>query len=194
MRADSIVHLHELLAQDHRQIFTTIQKFQDIEGAISSREDIIVMTDEAHRTQYDRMAQNMRKALPNASFIGFTGTPLLAKGEEKTRETFGDYVSVYNFGQSVADGATVPLFYENRVPKLENVNSDLEKDMNKVMEFYDLNDEEEEKLEAEFSTFYHLVTREDRLNAIARDIVEHFVGRGYDGKAMVVSVDKKKQP
>ncbi len=191
VRADSIVHLHELLAQDHRQIFTTIQKFQDIEGAISSREDIIVMTDEAHRTQYDRMAQNMRKALPNASFIGFTGTPLLAKGEEKTRETFGDYVSVYNFGQSVADGATVPLFYENRVPKLENVNSDLEKDMNKVMEFYDLNDEEEEKLEAEFSTFYHLVTREDRLNAIARDIVEHFVGRGYDGKAMVVSVDKK---
>lgn len=191
VRADSIVHLHELLAQDHRQIFTTIQKFQDIEGAISSRDDIIVMTDEAHRTQYDGMAQNMRKALPNASFMGFTGTPLLANGEEKTRETFGEYVSVYNFGQSVADGATVPLFYENRVPRLENVNDDLEKDLNKVMEFYDLNDEEEEKLEQEFSTFYHLVTREDRLNAIARDIVEHFVGRGYDGKAMVVSVDKK---
>lgn len=190
-RADSIVHLHELLAQDHRQIFTTIQKFQDIDGAISTRDDIIVMTDEAHRTQYDRMAQNMRKALPNAAFIGFTGTPLLAGGEEKTRETFGEYVSIYNFGQSVADGATVPLFYENRVPRLENVNADLEKDMNKVMDFYDLNDEEEEKLEQEFSTFYQLVTREDRLNVIARDIVDHFVGRGYDGKAMVVSVDKK---
>jgi len=190
-KADSIIHLHELLAQDHRQIFTTIQKFQDIDGAISSRDDIIVMTDEAHRTQYDRMAQNMRKALPNASFIGFTGTPLLAGGEEKTRETFGDYVSIYNFGQSVADGATVRLFHENRVPRLENVNENLERDLNKVMEFYDLNDEEEEKLEQEFSTFYHLITREDRLNAIARDIVEHFVGRGYDGKAMVVSIDKK---
>ncbi len=191
VRAESIVHLHELLAQDHRQIFTTIQKFQDIDGAISTRDDIIVMTDEAHRTQYDSMAQNMRKALPTASFIGFTGTPLLANGEEKTRETFGEYVSVYNFGQSVEDGATVPLFYENRVPRLENVNDALESDLNKVMEFYDMNDEEEERLEQEFSTFYHLVTREDRLNAIARDIVEHFVGRGYDGKAMVVSVDKK---
>jgi type I restriction enzyme R subunit len=191
VHASSIASLHELLAQDHRQVFTTIQKFQDIDGAISERSDIIVMTDEAHRTQYDRMAQNMRKALPRASFIGFTGTPLLAEGEEKTRETFGDYVSVYNFGQSVEDKATVPLYYENRVPKLENVNENLEKDLQAVMEFYELNDEQEEKLEQEFSTFYQLITREDRLNAIARDIVSHFVGRGYNGKAMVVSIDKK---
>ena len=191
VHAGSIAGLHELLAQDHRQVFTTIQKFQEIDGPISERSDIIVMTDEAHRTQYDRMAQNMRKALPNASFIGFTGTPLLAEGEEKTRETFGDYVSIYNFGQSVADKATVPLFYENRVPKLENVNENLEKELGKVMDFYELNDEQEEKLEQEFSTFYHLITREDRLNAIARDVVSHFVGRGYNGKAMVVSIDKK---
>lgn len=191
VHAESIVHLHDLLSEDHRQIFTTIQKFQNIDGPISSRDDIIVMTDEAHRTQYDRMAQNMRKALPNASFIGFTGTPLMTSGEEKTRDTFGDYVSVYNFGQSVNDGATVPLYYENRVPKLENVNENLEADLGKVMDFYDMNDEEEEKIEQEFSTFYHLITREDRLNAIARDIVEHFVGRGYNGKAMVVSIDKK---
>lgn len=191
VHAESIVHLHDLLSEDHRQIFTTIQKFQNINGAISKRDDIIVMTDEAHRTQYDRMAQNMRKALPNASFIGFTGTPLMAEGEEKTQETFGKYVSVYNFGQSVADGATVPLYYENHVPKLENVNERLEEDLGKVMDFYELNDEEEEKLEHEFSTFYQLVTREDRLNAIARDIVKHFVGRGYNGKAMVVSIDKK---
>jgi type I restriction enzyme R subunit len=133
---------------------------------------------------------NMRRALPNASFIGFTGTPLMV-GEEKTRETFGPDVSVYNFGDSVRDGATVPLYYENRVPRLSNVNEQLEQEIGKVMDFYDLNDEEEEKLESEFSTFYHLVTREDRLNAVARDIVEHFAGRGYDGKAMVVSVDKK---
>lgn len=191
VHAESIVHLHDLLSEDHRQIFTTIHKFQNIDGPISSRGDIIVMTDEAHRTQYDRMAQNMRKALPNASFIGFTGTPLMSSGEEKTRDTFGDYVSVYNFGQSVNDGATVSLYYENRVPKLENVNENLEADLGKVMDFYDLNAEEEEKIEHEFSTFYHLITREDRLNAIARDIVEHFVGRGYDGKAMVVSIDKK---
>lgn len=191
VHAESIVHLKELLRADHRQIFTTIQKFQDISGAISERDDIIVMTDEAHRTQYDLMAQNMRRALPKTSFIGFTGTPLMAKGEEKTRETFGDYVSQYNFGDSVRDGATVPLYYENRVPRLKNVNERLEQDIGKVMDFYEFNSEEEEKLEQEFSTFYHLVTREDRLNIIARDIVEHFVGRGYDGKAMVVSIDKK---
>lgn len=190
VHAESIEHLNQLLGQDHRQIFTTIQKFQNIVGPISTRDDIIVITDEAHRTQYDTMAQNMRKALPNASFIGFTGTPLLAEGEEKTRSTFGDYISVYNFGQSVADGATVPLYYENRVPKLENVNQSLENELGKVMDFYELNDDDEERLEQEFSTFYHLITREDRLNAIARDIVSHFIGRGYDGKAMVVSVDK----
>lgn len=191
VRADSIKDLKQLLKEDHRQIFTTIQKFQDIDGAVSERDDVIVMTDEAHRSQYDTYAQNMRKALPNTSFIGFTGTPLLAHGEEKTRGTFGEYVSVYNFGQSVKDGATVRLFYENRVAKLENVNQTLEKDLGEIMDYYDLNDDEEEKVEQEFSTAYHLITREDRLNAIARDIVQHFIGRGYDGKAMVVSIDKK---
>lgn len=191
VHATSISDLHKLLSEDHRQIFTTIQKFQHIEQAISTRDDIIIMTDEAHRSQYDTFAMNMRKALPNASFIGFTGTPLMAKGEEKTRETFGDYVSIYNFGQSVEDKATVPLYYENRVPYLKNVNENLEKDLEKVMEFYELDDEAEDKLEQEFSTFYHIVTRDDRLNAIARDIVQHFASRGYNGKAMVVSVDKK---
>jgi len=191
VQADSIADLNKILKEDHRQIFTTIQKFQNVQGAISERDDIIVMTDEAHRTQYDIFAQNMRKALPNASFIGFTGTPLLKQGEEKTRETFGDYVSVYNFGQSVKDKSTVPLFYENRVAKLENVNPELEKELSELMDYYEMNDEEEEKVEQEFSTFYQLITREDRLNAIARDIVQHFVGRGYNGKAMVISIDKK---
>ena len=191
VHAESIPHLKELLGQDHRQIFTTIQKFQDIQGTISSREDIIVMTDEAHRTQYDRMALNMRKALPNASFIGFTGTPLMADGEAETVKTFGEYVSVYNFGQSVADGATVPLYYENRVPRLKNVNENLEEQIGQLMEKYNLDEDEEEKLEREYSNLYEIITREDRLNTIARDIVEHFVGRGYDGKAMVVSIDKK---
>jgi type I restriction enzyme R subunit len=191
VKADSIINLKQLLTEDHRQIFTTIQKFQDIDGAVSDRSDIIVMTDEAHRSQYSQMAQNMRKALPHASFIGFTGTPLLADGSEKTRETFGDYVSVYNFGQSVEDKATVPLYYENLVLKLKNVNADLDKQLAQVLERYDVTEDEEEKIEQEFSTFYQIITREDRLDAIARDIVEHFAHRGYDGKAMVVSIDKK---
>ena len=106
-------------------MFTLIQKFHARDGAtypvLSERDDIIVITDEAHRSQYDIFAGNMRQALPNAAFIGFTGTPLMA-GEEKTRQVFGDYVSIYNFEQSVDDGATVPLFYENRIPDLQLTN------------------------------------------------------------------------
>ena len=190
VHADSREHLKELLRGDHHHVFTLIQKFDD-DGVLSDRSDIIVMADEAHRTQYDRMAMNMRKALPNASFIGFTGTPLLATGEEETRNTFGDYVSTYNFRESVLDKATVPLFYENRIPHLENRNPDIERDLEKVMDYYDLTPLEEEKVEQSFSTFYHLITREDRLNAITQDIVKHFVNRGFLGKAMVVSIDKK---
>ena len=85
---------------------------------LSERDDIIVITDEAHRSQYDTFAANMRQALPNASFIGFTGTPLITT-EERTREVFGDYVSIYNFKQSADDGSTVPLWYENRIPELQ---------------------------------------------------------------------------
>ena len=195
VHAQSIAHLRDLLKEDHRQVFTIIHKFgtrnSETPPVLSERNDIIVMVDEAHRTQYDRLAQNMRIALPHASFLAFTGTPLMAKGEEKTRETFGDYISTYNFARSVEDGATVPLYYENRVPKLENENPEIQKDIEKVMDFYELDSDEEEKLEQEFSTFYHLITREDRLNKVAEDIVAHFTGRGYDGKAMVVSIDKK---
>jgi type I restriction enzyme, R subunit len=189
VHADSVQNLRDLLSEDHRHIFTLIQKFNE-PVELNLRNDIIVMADEAHRTQYDTFAKNLRIALPNASFIGFTGTPIM-DGEEKTRATFGDYVSTYNFAQSVEDGATVPLYYENRVPKLENTNTDIQKDIEKVMDFYDLSTDEEEKLEHEFSTFYHIVTREDRLNTVAADIVTHFTSRGYDGKAMVVSIDKK---
>lgn len=190
VHADSVQNLRDLLSEDHRHIFTLIQKFNEpIE--LNKRSDIIVMADEAHRTQYDTFAKNLRIALPNAAFIGFTGTPLMAEGEEKTRSTFGDYVSTYNFAQSVEDGATVPLYYENRVPKLENANPEIQKDIEKVMDYYDLTTDEEDKLEQEFSTFYHLITREDRLNKVSEDIVTHFTSRGYDGKAMVVSIDKK---
>ena len=121
---------------------------------LSDRSDIIVMTDEAHRSQYDTLALNMRNALPNAAFIGFTGTPLMA-GEEKTKEVFGEYVSVYNFQQSIEDGATVPLFYENRIPELQLANENFKEELEALVEAAELDDEQEKKLEREFAREYH---------------------------------------
>src|SRR5437016_10021459 len=132
----------------------------------------------------------MRAALPHAAFIGFTGTPLMKQGEERTREVFGDYVSVYNFKQSVDDGATVPLYYENRIPELQLTNADFREDMEKLLEAAELDADQEKKLEREFAREYHLITRDDRLEKVAEDIVQHFMGRGFQGKAMVISIDK----
>ncbi|GEM_PF-13395 len=156
---------------------------------LSDKEDIIVMVDEAHRSQYDTLALNMRAALPRALFLAFTGTPLIA-GEERTKDVFGDYVSIYDFQQSVEDGATVPLFYENRTPELQLVNPDLNEDIYRVIEAAELDPEQEAKLERELSRQYHILTRDDRLETVAKDIVRHFLGRGFVGKAMVVSIDK----
>ncbi len=193
VRATSAEHLKQLLTEDHRYVFTLIQKFRTEKGQrfpkLSNRDDIIVMTDEAHRTQYDIFAMNMRDALPKAAFIGFTGTPLIA-GEEKTKEVFGDYVSVYDFKQSVDDGATVPLFYENRIPELQLTNEQLNDDIYRVIEDAELDDEQQRKLERVLGKQYHLITREERLDKIAADIVRHFTGRGFKGKAMVVCIDK----
>jgi type I restriction enzyme R subunit len=187
-------HLKELLSQDHRHVFTLIQKFHAPRGErypeISTREDIIVITDEAHRSQYDTFALNMRQALPNAAFLGFTGTPLIAGQEEKTREVFGDYVSVYDFSRSVEDGATVPLYYENRIPELQLTNQDLNEEMTDLLEAAALDAEQEKLFERQFGREYHLITREDRLETIADDLVKHFTGRGYRGKAIMVCVDK----
>lgn len=191
--ATSGAHLKQLLSEDHRYVFTLIQKFGTKKGEVypqlSDRQDIIVITDEAHRSQYDTLAMNMRTALPNAAFLGFTGTPLMA-GEEKTKEVFGDYISVYDFGQSIADGATVPLYYENRIPEMQLINDNLNEDMAALLEEAELDEEQERKVEQVFAREYHLITREDRLEAIAKDLVNHFVGRGYQGKAMLVCIDK----
>jgi type I restriction enzyme, R subunit len=193
VRARGRGHLKQLLTEDHRLVFTLIHKFGTKKGVrhpmLSIRDDIIIIADEAHRTQYDTLAQNMRDALPNAGFIGFTGTPLMA-GEEKTRDTFGDYVSIYNFVHSIEDGATVPLFYENRVPEVQLKNENLNDDIYREIENADMSDEEESKLATELAKVYHIIVREDRLETIARDIVEHYVTRGYTGKALVVSIDK----
>ena len=192
-QAESGRHLRQLLTEDHRYVFTLIQKFRTEHGeahpVLSERDDIVVITDEAHRTQYDTLALNMRTALPNASFIAFTGTPLIV-GEEKTREVFGDYISIYDFRQSVEDGATVPLYYENRIPELQLTNENLNEDMEKLLEAAELDEEQERKLEREFSREYHLITRDDRLETVAADIVNHFTSRGFQGKAMVICIDK----
>jgi type I restriction enzyme R subunit len=186
--AASGAHLRELLRGNHRYVFTLVHKFQTPE-ALTDRSDVIVLTDEAHRSQYDTLALNMRAALPKAMFLAFTGTPLIA-GEERTKEVFGDYVSIYDFQQSVEDGATVPLFYENRTPELELVNPDLNDDIYRLIEDADLDADQEEKLEKVLGRQYHLITRDDRLETVAQDIVRHFLGRGFVGKAMVVSIDK----
>jgi type I restriction enzyme R subunit len=192
-QATSASHVRKLLGEDHRYVFTLIHKFRTEPGTLhpvlSERDDIIVLTDEAHRSQYDTLAMNMRTALPNAKFVAFTGTPLIA-GEERTREVFGDYVSVYNFRQSVEDGATVPLFYENRTPELQITNPELNEEIYQTIEDAGLDDDQEEKLRKVLGQRYHLITRDDRLDAVAKDIVHHFLNRGYQGKAMVVSIDK----
>ena len=149
---------------------------------------MIVLTDEAHRTQYDTLALNMRSALPNALFLAFTGTPLIV-GEERTREVFGDYVSIYDFQQSVEDGATVPLFYENRTPELHLDNPNLNDDIYDLIEDAELSEEGRKEAGAGAGTAYHLITRDDRLETSPRPC-ESLSWSRLSGKAMVVSIDK----
>ncbi|MDZ8185083.1 MAG: hypothetical protein RMX96_09550 [Nostoc sp. ChiSLP02] len=127
-----------------------------------------------HRSQYDTFALNMRNALPHAAFIGFTGTPLML-GEQETKKTFGDYISIYNFRQSIEDSATVSLYYENRIPELQLTNDALNEDMAEIIESATLDEEEEKKLERQCAREYQLITRDDRLEKIAQDIVTHLL-------------------
>ena len=195
VHAETSAHLRELLGQDHRYVFTLIHKFIPPEKGqrmpvLSERDDIVVITDEAHRSQYDTLAANMRLALPNASFLGFTGTPLIAGGDEETRRVFGNYVSIYNFRDSIADGATVPLYYENRIPELQLTNEDFDDELENLLEEAALDDAQEKAVARRFSKQYELITRHQRLVEIAADLVHHFVHRGFRGKAMYVAIDK----
>jgi type I restriction enzyme, R subunit len=194
VQAQSREHLKELLRGNERYVFTLIQKFGTARGEIfpmlSTRSDIIVITDEAHRSQYDILAANMRAALPNGAFIGFTGTPLIAGEEERTREVFGDYVSIYDFAQSIADGATVPLYYESRLPELHLTRNDLGDDIARVIDEANLGEDEEDAIARRFAKQYQLITNKDRLDKVAADLVRHFSGRGYRGKAMFIAIDK----
>src|SRR5690606_14371533 len=185
--------MREFLGGNKRLVFTLIQKFRYDKGkeypVLSERKDIIVIVDEAHRTQYAALAENMRKGLPNAQFFAFTGTPLLGK-DRKTNAWFGDYVSEYNFVQSVDDGATVPLYYQKRRPEVLIQNETLGEDFYRLLDEAGLDERAQEKLENEFGKEIEVIKRDDRLETIAKDIVAHFPHRGYLGKGMVVSIDK----
>ncbi|MDR3390549.1 MAG: type I restriction endonuclease subunit R [Sulfuriferula sp.] len=188
--------MRKFLGQNKRLVFTLIQKFRWDKGReypeLSGRNDIIVIVDEAHRTQYKTFAENMRKGLPKAQYIAFTGTPLLKRvgGVQKTNAWFGDYVSEYNFQQSMDDGATVPLFYEKRVPEVLIQNDDLSEEFYEILEDENLDEAQQAKLERRFSKEVEVIKRDGRLETIAQDIVYHFPRRGYLGKGLVVSVDK----
>lgn len=187
------VQLRSYLQTNKPYVFTLIHKFRYDKTKkypiLSKRDDIIVMVDEAHRTQYKDLAENMRAALPNANFVAFTGTPLLG-AKRLTNRWFGDYVSEYNFAQSVEDGSTVPLFYSRRVPEVGLTNNFLDDDIVDIIEDENLNEAETTLLENSSSRILEVIKREDRLDKIAKDIAHHFPRRGFLGKGLVVSVDK----
>lgn len=188
LKANSGKHLKELLSSEHRYLFTLIHKF-NFDEEITKRGNIIVISDEAHRTQGGNLAMNLRNALPNASFIGFTGTPLF-KDDEITKRIFGDYVSQYNFKRSVDDGATVPLYYENRGEYLKLDNPKINDNIRTLLEQEELESDERSKLEKLISREYPILTAKKRLNDIANDAVWHFCNRGYKGKGMFIALDK----
>lgn len=188
VKATSGEHLKALLKTDQRYIFSLIHKF-NFDEVITERDNIIVISDEAHRTQGGSLAMNLRKALPNASFIGFTGTPLF-KDDELTRRIFGEYVSKYDFKRSIEDGATVPLYYENRGEKLRLDNPQINEQIREAIEQENLDLDQQDKLKKLFAREYPILTAEKRLRAIAKDVVQHFNSRGYKGKAMFVAIDK----
>lgn len=188
LKANSGKHLKELLGSEHRYLFTLIHKF-NFEEEITKRDNIIVISDEAHRTQGGSLAMNLRNALPNASFIGFTGTPLF-KDDEITKRIFGDYVSRYDFKRSVDDGATVPLYYENRGEYLKLNNPKINEHIRTLLEREELESDERSKVEKLIAKEYPILTAKKRLNDIAKDAVWHFCNRGYKGKGMFIALDK----
>jgi type I restriction enzyme R subunit len=187
VQAESVRHLMELLTgPPGLTILTTVQKFQQLgEGAgdgtrrvdrgefpvLSTATNIFVLADEAHRTQYGGLAANMRQALPNAAFLGFTGTPI-DKQDRSTLTTFGPYIDTYTIEQAVADGATVPIFYESRLPELRIIGQSLDKIFEHV--FADRTPEEREAIKQRFGTEEAIAGAPKRIEAICLDLIEHF--------------------
>ena len=191
-RAASGDDLETRLKENHRYVFSLIHKFNkdvDPKHPYSERDDIIVISDEAHRTQAGRLARNMRLALPNAAFIGFTGTPLF-KQDELTKRIFGGYVSRYDFKRSEEDGATVKLVYENRGEKLGVARTDLNDRIAAKIEEAELDPDQEALLDKLLGQDYEVITADERLDKIAADFVEHCATRWESGKSMLVCIDK----
>lgn len=192
-RAGSAQELRDLLGQQKKVIFGMIQKFTDGQaksGIYSDRDNIIVMTDEAHRSQYGTLALNMRKALPNASFIGFTGTPLFSN-DEVTKNVFGAYLSTYDFQDAIQDGATLPLYYDARGDKLRLSADGINDKLAAAIADAEIDDADvAAKLSDDLKREYHVVTAEPRLRHIAKDFAGHFSSNWESGKAMYVAIDK----
>lgn len=202
VQAESRAHLRQLLSvQAGGVIFTTIQKFLpeekgDRNPTLSERRNIVVIADEAHRSQYDFIdgyARHMRDALPNASFIAFTGTPL-EKSDHNTRAVFGDYISIYDIHRSVEDRATVPIYYESRLAKLnlpEHLKPKVDEEFEEVTEGEEV--ERKEHLKTKWAQLEAIVGAPPRLQLLARDIVEHFEQRlsALEGKGMIVCMSRR---
>lgn len=203
-RPDSGKDLKALVGQQKAFVFTLIQKFNekvDPNNPYSERDDIIVITDEAHRTQYGTLSLNMRNALPKASFIGFTGTPLF-KDDEITKKVFGDYISTYDFQRAVEDKATVPLYYDARGEDLVFTDQDgneysvadpkgINERIAEKLDELEIDDVDvQQRLERELKRDYHIITATSRLDQIARDFVAHYANAWETGKAMFVCLDK----
>jgi type I restriction enzyme R subunit len=202
VQAESRAHLRELLSvAAGGVVFTTLHKFfPEIQGdrhpTLSDRRNIVVIADEAHRSQYDFIdgyARHMRDALPHASFIGFTGTPI-ELADASTRAVFGDYISVYDIQRAVQDGATVPIYYESRLAKLaldESERPNIDPEFEEATEGEEV--ERKEKLKSKWAQLEAVVGAEKRLEIVARDIVEHFEKRceALEGKAMVVCMSRR---
>ena len=201
-RAESVRELKELLAgPGGGTILTTVHKFQEAAGksaaarraeypTLSTAANIFVLTDEAHRTQYGSLAANMRKALPNAAFFGFTGTPI-DKKDRSTLSTFGPYIDTYTIEQSVADGATVPIFYEGRLPELRIVGNSLDAVFDRV--FADRTLEEREAIKKKYATEAAVAAAPKRIEAICLDLLEHFtqfiLPNGFKAQIVAISRD-----
>ncbi|ACY15320.1 type I restriction endonuclease subunit R [Haliangium ochraceum] len=204
--ASSVAHLKELLSQPGgKSVMTTVQKFQETSPAqpaggskrtvrplyprLSAAKNVFVMVDEAHRTQYRGLATNMRRALPNACFLGFTGTPI-DKRDRSTLQTFGPYIDTYTIEQAVADGATVPIFYESRLAELRIEGQSLDRVFDRV--FADRSDEEKSAIKKKYATERTVATAPARVEAICLDLIEHFERaiRPSGFKAQVVTVSR----
>jgi type I restriction enzyme R subunit len=202
VQAQNRANLRELLKTDSGGVvFTTIQKFFPTEGEdqhplLSDRRNIVVIADEAHRSQYDFIdgfARHMREALPGASFIGFTGTPI-ELADANTRAVFGDYVSIYDIERAVKDGATVPIYYESRLAKLsldESKRPKLDEEFEEATEGEEI--DHKEKLKTKWAALEALVGADKRVALVAQDLVNHFERRleAMDGKAMVVCMSRR---